>query len=226
MALISLGPLVGQARGSIGGVVFSHSSSGPTARAWSNPVNPASPAQQAVRAAHSSLHSRWVQVLTDAQRVAWNSLATHTTLTNRLGNQFHLSGQQLYVRNNGALATMTRPLVDDAPPFAILPTPTFSFTKTWSVGEYVIWTTIIFSADRTSTTYAAFWQTPFLPQHRYKANGPWSFVELWSFSGASGKSGKLDTTPTCTVDRRIFFKLRFADAAGAVSAPAYAQVTT
>jgi len=226
VALISLGPIVGQARGAVGGVVFSHSRSGPTARAWTKPTNPATPAQGAVRGIHGTLHSRWRDVLTNTQRVEWNDLADLTTFTNRLGNQHHLSGQQLYIRNNAALSLMTRPLVDDAPERAVYPMPTFSFFKFFWAGQWTVWATVSLSDIPATTTYAAFWQSAFLGQQRYKCEGPWTFVALWPFLASAGRSMKLDTTPTFTADRRIFFRLRFADSTGAVSSLAYGQLDT
>jgi hypothetical protein len=89
-----------QASGSIGGVTYSHNRGGLYTRGRSIPVNPNSNEQQTVRAAFGSLAQRWNNIVTQAQRDAWENYAALTPVTNRLGDELILSGQQMYIRCN------------------------------------------------------------------------------------------------------------------------------
>jgi len=221
MALISLGPLVGEARGKIGGVVLSHSRAGPTARVWSKPVDPCSAPQQNVRGINSTLHKHWIRVLTNTQRIAWNTLATHTVFSNRLGKQFHLSGQQLFIRNNGARLNGALPIVDDAPANAIFPTPQHYYYRGFSVANWYVNIEILPSADPTDDTYCAVSSTAFLGQTVYRWHRQYIFRHSKHYFPNLGTIERIEALIDPPADSRVFFRTRFLDVSGAVSAPAY-----
>lgn len=110
-----------QASGSIGGTTYSHNKGGMYRRARSIPTNPGSAAQEQVRNAFTSLINRWTQVLTDSQRAAWRTYASNVPVTNALGDEILLSGQNWYVGNNTPLVqaatrlSAASPIVDDGP---------------------------------------------------------------------------------------------------------------
>ena len=108
-------PVYTQASGSIGGLTYSHNRGGLYTRARSIPTNPNSTEQQTVRAAFGSLSQRWTQTLTETQRDEWENYAALTPVTNRLGDELILSGQQMYIRCNTVRIQCGVAEVDDGP---------------------------------------------------------------------------------------------------------------
>ncbi len=86
--------------GSIGGITYARNRGGLYTRARAIPVNPNSTDQQIVRANFAFLVDQWTNTLTDTQRAAWTTYAENTPVTDRLGDQITLTGQQMYLRNN------------------------------------------------------------------------------------------------------------------------------
>ncbi len=72
MAIFTPGGGVAAIRGAVGGNVYSANRSGPYIRNRAMPIDPGSARQQAVRFAMASLVTRWVEVLTPAQRASWD----------------------------------------------------------------------------------------------------------------------------------------------------------
>lgn len=118
MAIFTPGGGVAAIRGSVGGNVYAANRAGPYIRNRSMPINPGSTFQQAVRFAMASLVTRWVEVLTPAQRAAWETYADAVHLPNSLGFPRNVGGIAMYVRSNvpriSAIAP-AQPVVDDAP---------------------------------------------------------------------------------------------------------------
>lgn len=128
-ALLKLGPLVTDMRGSIGGTTFARNRGGIYARARVVPINPQTGRQTSVRAALGSLAQRWSTTLTDVQRAAWELYAANVLIPNRLGEPRALSGQQMYVRTNTLALDCEIARIDDAPTtFTVGPTITPAFT--------------------------------------------------------------------------------------------------
>lgn len=105
-----------QASGSVGGLTFSHAPSGMYTRARAIPTDPATVLQISVRSAVSALVNRWNDVLTQAQRDAWDVYASGVPGLNALGSAFNQSGQNAYVQSNTprlqAAATVYSPLTN------------------------------------------------------------------------------------------------------------------
>ncbi len=93
-------PIFSQASGSIAGLTFAHSSSGMTVRARSTPTNPDTARQRTVKHALARLSPYWGELLTQAERDAWNLYAANVVMTNVLGDAFHLTGQNHFLRAN------------------------------------------------------------------------------------------------------------------------------
>jgi hypothetical protein len=104
-----------QASGSVGGLTYSHNRGGMYTRGRSIPVNPNSSEQQTVRAVFGSLAQRWTNILTQQQRDGWENYAALTPVTNRLGDELLLSGQQMYIRCNTVRVQASVAEVDDGP---------------------------------------------------------------------------------------------------------------
>lgn len=121
MALVQYGGGVLDARGSIGGQVHSRNRFGNYIRARTTPVNPQSSRQNKVRASVGSLAQRWSNVLTQAQRNAWEVYAAAITRTNKLGAQILLTGFNHFIRSNTPLEQSDLTVVDAGPTTLTLP---------------------------------------------------------------------------------------------------------
>lgn len=99
MALCKFGPTVVGLRGTIGGITFSQSKSGPYCKAWSRGATQQGFIQDIVRGQLGSMGTPWT-ALSDIQRTAWNKFAA---APNELdydpwSDQYFLSGYSWYVR--------------------------------------------------------------------------------------------------------------------------------
>lgn len=130
MALIRTGLGIAQISGSIAGTVFSHNRYGPYVRTRAIPVNPNSPAQQAVRADLAYLVAEWHDTLSVAQRAAWAVYATAIAMSNRLGETIYITGFNHFVRSNVSLMNSALDYVADGPVELLLPgsDPVFAVT--------------------------------------------------------------------------------------------------
>lgn len=113
------------ARGKLGGQVFSKNRSGAVVRTKVTPVNPQSVSQSEVRNRFGSLSSNW-RGLTEPDRQAWNSAAAEFAKTNVFGDQYFPTGKNLYVGINSNLGLVGQPSLDAPSNFE----PTGSLTIT------------------------------------------------------------------------------------------------
>lgn len=114
MALIKLGPTVGQISGSIGGMTFSRNAGGAYIRARAIPVNPGSQFQTELRGYLAQLTALWA-TLTQAQRDGWAAYSVNVLLPNPLGDQREIGALAHYVRSNVPRLQSGNPRVDTAP---------------------------------------------------------------------------------------------------------------
>lgn len=111
-----------QASGSIAGVTYGRAKGGTLyRRARAIPVNPATMYQGQVRNALAALVERWEE-LSQAERDAWNLYGENVLVTNKLGDQIPLSGQNWFIacntprlQWNAKFIAATFPRVDAAP---------------------------------------------------------------------------------------------------------------
>lgn len=127
---IKFGAGILEARGKLGGMVFSRNTYGPYARSLAVPVNPSSQRQQQARSNLSSVVERWRATLTDAQRAAWNQYAAAITVVDKLGNAINLTGFNHYCRSNAAILAAGGDVVDTGPTSLSLPGADGMFTCT------------------------------------------------------------------------------------------------
>lgn len=99
MAKIKFGMMMTDARGKLGGQVFSKNRSGAYVRTKVTPVNPRTASQQANRALLGNLSSQW-SALTDTQRSAWNSAVESWQKTNVFGDLQKPTGKNLFTGLN------------------------------------------------------------------------------------------------------------------------------
>jgi len=123
MARIVLGPIVTDARNKLGSVVFSRVRSGPFTRNWLKPRQPKTIYQQNVKTVYATLINYWSNLLTPANRAAWQQLANLTRWPSKMGNTWTPTPQQLFVKLNalaieagGSVLTTPGPTVNPATP--------------------------------------------------------------------------------------------------------------
>lgn len=120
MSKIKWGAIVVDGRGKLGGHVFTKTRSGATMRTKVTPVNPQTTAQAAARSRLGGMSQAW-KALSEAQRLAWNALASETAKTNIFGDQYFPTGKNLFTGLNanklliGGLMMTNAPVLDEVP---------------------------------------------------------------------------------------------------------------
>ena len=99
MANIKFGNGWADARGKVGGVIYSKNKGGSYAKNYTKPANPRTPKQVAQRNIFSYVSSNW-RMLTDGQRNSWNSAASQVPVSNKVGEKIHLTGAQYFNKQN------------------------------------------------------------------------------------------------------------------------------
>jgi hypothetical protein len=114
MAKVLYGNMVADARGSVGGVVYSRNTSGAYTRSKVSPVQPSTAGQLNQRNRLIDISKSWVK-LTQGQRLAWHNFAIGHPFTDVFGLQKKYSGQQMYMNLNLALLSNGLSLLTDPP---------------------------------------------------------------------------------------------------------------
>lgn len=99
MALIKFGMMMTDARGKLGGHVFTKARNGATIRTKVSPANPQTPAQSLSRSIFATVSSLW-RDLTEEQRIAWNAAVNDYSRTNVFGDNYLPSGKNLFTQLN------------------------------------------------------------------------------------------------------------------------------
>lgn len=120
MAKILLGPMVGQASGSVGGVVFSRNRYGTYLRRRAHPTTSQSSWALDAKSILGAVSREWGG-LDEAERVAWATWAANNPVTDKLGSKQVLAGNAAYMMingriNAGGLSSISVPPVAYAPP--------------------------------------------------------------------------------------------------------------
>jgi hypothetical protein len=181
-----LSPLLSDARASIGGATASKNRGGNYFRARIAPIQPRTPAQQAIRSQLSSFSANW-KALTQLQIAGWNALASTITLKDTLGNSYKPTGAQLYVGNNVNIQATGGPIVNDPP--ALKPElAAINFataTATAGTPSFIVTTGV---AAATSDEHFLFRATPqlspgisFIGQSEYRTIGVFSSLDAPSW---------------------------------------------
>jgi hypothetical protein len=114
MARVTYGNIVAEARGKVGGVVFSRNTGGAYVRAKVSPVQPRTPAQLNQRGRLSSMSKLW-GTLTQAQREAWKSFSLDFKKRDVLGLGKQRSAQQMFMFCNLGLDSVGYPAILNPP---------------------------------------------------------------------------------------------------------------
>lgn len=116
MALIKLGALTQDVRGSLNGSTFSRNKGGAYVRSKVSPVQPVSTASAASRQAFKIVSQIWSQQLTDIERAGWIAFASTHPYTNIFGDAITLSGIAFFQAASKTLQNLGFDVIADAPP--------------------------------------------------------------------------------------------------------------
>lgn len=173
--LFSPGPLVSEARGSAGGTTASRNRFGQYLRQRAIPVNPDSPAQILARQRLNDLSTRFRDILTQAQRNAWNLYASNTVWKNKLGADVHLTGQNHFIRSNTVALQGELDSYDDGPTTFGIPDQEALWAVTASEASQEVSIAYTFDVDVDNLLYAFFTGRPYSPSRQYYG-GPWRLL--------------------------------------------------
>lgn len=115
MALIKFGNAVQDARGSLGGTVYSRNRGGAYIRSKVSACQPVSAFSSAARAIFKAVAQYWAVTLSDAQRAAWDTFATFHPYVNVFGDSIQLSGIAMFEAVNRSIRQIGADWIDDPP---------------------------------------------------------------------------------------------------------------
>lgn len=98
MAKIKMGSLATDVRGSIAGVTYARNRGGAYTRGRTSPVQPNSVRQAAIKGVFAAAINTWTNLLTAAQRAAWDAYAASVPYTDIFGESRYYSGQNRYAQ--------------------------------------------------------------------------------------------------------------------------------
>ena len=149
MAKIKFGMMMTDARGKLGGQVFSKNKGGAYVRTKVTPANPQTASQTTARSLFGAISQAW-SALTAAQITAWNQAVESWKTTDIFGDLLAPTGKELHQRLNNQLQTVGGSAITSPPAKVALPdspltavviavgaatlTPTGNYTTT---GTYV-----------------------------------------------------------------------------------------
>lgn len=242
MALIKYGGGIIQASGSIAGTTHARNRFGNYIRARTKPVNPnsttvsklaftlydADSANQAkTRAAMAALSYKWSQVLTSAQRTAWNLYASSVAMKNRLGEVVYLTGYNHYIRSNIIRGTSSGNSYDDGPTIFELPEKDPTIAVVPVEHDNNIRLTFDDTMEWVDEDGAVLWIWQGSPQNKQRNffGGPYLGLK-----DKAGSSGTPKTSPEsfgflikCSEGQRVWCKFRIQRADGRLSEPFFAS---
>jgi hypothetical protein len=114
MAKIKFGMMMTDARGKLGGQVFSKNRNGAYVRTKVTPTNPRTAEQQAGRSLLGALSQQW-SALTESARASFNEAVTDWSRTNIFGDTMNPTGKNLFVQLNKNAQAVGFSSVDVAP---------------------------------------------------------------------------------------------------------------
>lgn len=212
MALIQLGPIVSEIRGSAGGSTFARNRYGNYVRRRTKPVDPGSEKQNLQRTQLSAAVVSW-RGLTAAQRDLWNAKALITDFTNRLGSSFHPSGMNLYMRSAQLLLAAGMAAITDPPVTPVIDDHATGITYAVDPGLEIN-TTI---ADWAATCALLIWHQNDLPNSKFFFKGPYSTFRNLNNVNMAGGSYTLTVDGSLDADSSMFVKWRFLQPDGSAS---------
>ncbi len=223
MAIVKYGAGVIDMRGSIGGTTYSRNRAGAIARARTKPINPSTEFQQIVRNILQSVVNAWSEVLTAAQRTAWNDYATAVPWLNALGEAMLLTGYNMYCRSNIARIQAGLARVDDGPTTLLLPEGDAAFAITVSEATQLVSITFDDTALWVDEDDAAMIIKTGRPQNpsRNFYKSPWRYAGNILGDGITPETSPATVTSAfqVTEDQKVWAEARIVRADGRMSVP-------
>lgn len=219
MALIKLGGLAQDVRGSLNGTTFSRNKGGAYVRTKVSPVQPVSEFSSRARAIFADLSQRWSTTLTQPQRGAWIAFAATHTFVNVFGDAITLSGIAMYQAVNRQLGQIGKPYLDSPPDTFATPSvisATISGTVVAGVLATLINTTVLSGASPASFTLYVF-ATPPLPPGVTPQQSDFRLINRATYSQIGLTTALLAPynfrfdTPGLTVTRLLWFRVACLD---------------
>jgi len=204
--------MIAEARGSVGGTVFSRNQHGAYTRYRAVPVNPATARQTFVRQLVEDLQAFWRDTLTQAQRDAWEGYAAGSARVNKLGFQTFISGVNAYIAYNVFAIQCGLTRRDDAPTnTGSAGAPLITISATVADGLRVTGTSPLTAVGQA----AAWYVSPAKPQTVNFFKGP--FVSTVALNGVQATPIVLKAPALVSLGQKYFVGYRFADAQARLS---------
>jgi hypothetical protein len=215
MALIKLGGLAQDVRGSLNGTTFSRNRGGAYVRTKTSPVQPVSEFSSRARAIFGDISQRWAVTLTQSQRGAWIAFASTHTFVNVFGDSITLSGIAMYQAINRMLGQIGKPYLDDPPVEFSVPSvvsATIAGTVDTGVLGTLTNTTVLSGASPTNFTLYVF-ATPPLPPGVTPQHSDFRLINAFTYSQLGLTTALLAAynarfdTPGLTAAQLIWFRV-------------------
>jgi len=204
MAKILISGLPSDARGKIGGFVFSRNASGTYIRTKVSPVQPRTPAQLAVREAVTWCAQYWRDVMTPAMRLAWEMYAKTTPLPDVFGKRLPRKGLAMFLRYNSFLRRCGITPVTTAPPIGgECGMPFGPLTGTDAGGVKL--TTLVPTLASGDLVAVSLCSAP-MSQARNYYSGPWQYK--FNLTSATVYPIEIVAASLTSIGQRWFVKLR------------------
>lgn len=226
MARIKFGMMMTDARGKLGGHVFTKARSGATIRTKGSPVNGQTSAQGAARSRFGQLSQSWV-TLSEEQRIAWNSKAATVGKTNIFGDSYFPSGKNLYVAINTNILNAGGSMVKIPPADVALPDVLFNGIS-YDALAGTLEVSLQSLSNPTGNT-ALIFCSPYLSKGVFNASGKERFIVAVDLTGTStvadiyedvvAKYGALQS------GRKIFAKVKIVNVSSGQSSPWFSEST-
>ena len=215
MGIVKFTETAPQIRGSIGGTTYSVNAAGNIARRRQKPLFPKTDIQCRRSADLGHFSEIWHLVLSDANRIAWNTLAAATTWTNKLGEEYSPTGHNLYVRSTTILAFYENGPITGPP--AVADEGPYSFTL-GTDGSNNIVLTDIGTCPLEPHGYCMVWWSRPQRASRYAPPSHWYYLKTLSFQ-VFDIPEILVLAADCPADFRYHFRFRVSRTAGTVGWP-------
>lgn len=227
-ALVKMGGGIVGMSGSIAGNTFARNRSGNYVRARTKPVNPSTTAQTDIRGCMSSLANHWSTVLTEEQRIAWETYANAISMKNRLGESVFLTGFNHFVRANTETLNRGIAVVAAGPTTLLLPAKDTIFAITASVATQKV--SVVFDPTASWATAVGGYMLVYMGVPRNKTrnffNGPWKYMN--KIAGAISpptSPSALDPPFTLVLGQLVTCYARIREVDGRLSEPFTATCT-
>lgn len=209
MAKIKFGMMMTDARGKLGGHVFSKNRGGAYVRTKVTPSNPQSEAQVEQRSLLASASQAW-RGLTEAAREAWNGAVSNYASTNVFGDIINPTGAQLHTKLNinvalaGGVAITTPPL-----PIGITSPAGLSISADASTPELLLnWTSGAVPANQVMVVEA----TPCVSVGRYNVNNRFRVIDTLPAATTTGEdvqAAYIAKFGSMVAGQKLFVRVKF-----------------